>query len=736
MALAYPADVVASVKRVLEDTAAGPVAAWKLIEKTLKSHNILYTTVISPEHVLCHPSNRGQLGLNPRTAHRTGSRILAIGCDRSELEKAVCIEICPEKTGRDFQVAFNMDLVQRSGGLLAPVSGAERYMSLGGGHAIAFFRACLHGCDTSEASIADTEGKLNLSTFSHKDATFAECTRGWQVTVLPWLVQQTWPTLPSLVQRALNASQNVAEHQTELETMCTIAEYADQAKDENPNWDECIAAAISSRPPCASYGTILGRYVRYYSGGRGAPIIRWLDGFSKRYATNVRLGEEFLRAVAETTFSDTHRFPMCRQAFLAANLIAARIVDGVAKCIVKSDIQKLANKEKVKILAEAEEMFMEADKHLKACVAAVGVQQNVADDIYGRLLVRTALHLVAKGKLCFDKTEYTSLAEIKRKCLDEMVAKKVDTARLWHDAAGHSDAPPALAGQPSSAPTTFANLNDSSWIASQKGFTTGCFVSQKSDKSAALYKVTGINHAVQLELHTLRFGEALAEPAATSVSTVALEVLMKDYAIFKGEVPRLLPNTWGARVCTMDAGYHFDLVRAMVVQGINEVHGKKKHADVDQDIVLGIHPTNVFTSAPLKKGELVLVPMVTLKDIVSKETDYMVRIWDQTAYLRKPQQPATGNPADWQLYISVFFWVGSTDNPDDVNVDYKFEKASNGTVVPIITNNKPIAKGTKVLLLKRDKASPATSVAQAAASPKAKASASKPSTPAAKRQKK
>lgn len=290
--------VVQLVQNLIDkDQLLGPVTLWKQIRSLLEHHKLIFELQsVSPNVVLCHPSNRGQLGLNAHTAHRCGSRILSVGCDRDELEKAVSIEMQPDPLQREAQIRFNQALVDRSHRLLAPVNGSERYLSLGGGHAVAFARAVLAGCPTPQADLKDTDGHLNEKTLTAKDATFGMCLAGWRHTVISFKCELAWPRLPSLVQRALNASQNVAEHQTELETMCTIAEYAEAHDD--PNWEECADAAVASRPPCAPYAQVLAKFVRYYSGGPGAPIVRWLDGFAKQYAENRKLGEDFLRTAS------------------------------------------------------------------------------------------------------------------------------------------------------------------------------------------------------------------------------------------------------------------------------------------------------------------------------------------------------------------------------------------------------------------------------------------------------
>ena len=72
------------------------------------------------------------------------------------------------------------------------------------------------------------------------------------------------------------------------------------------------------------------------------------------------MGEEFMRTIADTRFSEAKRFPRSRQAFIAMNLVSPKVVEGIGKLLAESDIAKLAGKEKLLELEAAEECFEEA----------------------------------------------------------------------------------------------------------------------------------------------------------------------------------------------------------------------------------------------------------------------------------------------------------------------------------------------------------------------------------------
>ena len=187
----YKPEVVAEINRLIElDAIQGPITTWTAVRTVLVREKIARAQTVGSQDLMCHPSNSGSLGVNAFTAHRTGSRIMSIGCDKSELEKSVCIELNPAAELREKQLTFNRELVTRAAGLLAPVEGSERYLSLGGGHAAAFFRAVRSGCKTNEPILHGSSGCLNAGDLVAKDSVFSEClTHGWSQVVLPWKVE-------------------------------------------------------------------------------------------------------------------------------------------------------------------------------------------------------------------------------------------------------------------------------------------------------------------------------------------------------------------------------------------------------------------------------------------------------------------------------------------------------------------------------------------------------------------
>ena len=271
----YSEGLVKKVQAIIDTDKKAPVTKWLEVVEVLKAGNIMYTVHdVSPKQLLVHPDNRAKLGVNAFNCHRTGAYIKRVGADLEMLTKATAFELSAVESCRTHQLGFNEGLVRNAAGMLAPINGGERYASVSCRHTVQFCKAALAGCRTPEASVADSSGNIDVQVLTKDDQAFASMLKGWSWSVLPWQVEQTWPQLPDLAQRALNASNSVASVSSELEVASMIAEFAQMQStdsDGNVEWSRCIEAATSSSPACADYVDVLGRYVRLFGGGTGAP---------------------------------------------------------------------------------------------------------------------------------------------------------------------------------------------------------------------------------------------------------------------------------------------------------------------------------------------------------------------------------------------------------------------------------------------------------------------------------
>jgi hypothetical protein len=274
--------VVAGVSAVLGDRNMGVVTQYNEIRKILMDANIAYRIPLHTDMFVVHPANRGKLGVNAHEAHRNGATIKRVGADLELLKKTTAFELPTSGERRDF-ILNNFDkIVKRSKGLLANRTGAERYASVGGGHTSQFCRAANAACITKQASISTASGIISKEKLMHNDTIFrVMLEEGWMWDIFPSCVEEKWPQLPDLAQRALNACNNAVTESSELETASTIAEFNTLQDDGMDDWSVCVEAAKASMPPCHAYIEVVGAYVRQYGGGQGAPLIKCLDDFAK-----------------------------------------------------------------------------------------------------------------------------------------------------------------------------------------------------------------------------------------------------------------------------------------------------------------------------------------------------------------------------------------------------------------------------------------------------------------------
>ena len=95
--------------------------------------------------------------LSPHNVHRNIFKIHNAGADVEKIVNAVAIEMAKDSTRRAQQIAKNALLIRRSNGLLAPINGSERYLTVGAGHTCA---GCKH---------ADAGGKTPIPELQCED---------------------------------------------------------------------------------------------------------------------------------------------------------------------------------------------------------------------------------------------------------------------------------------------------------------------------------------------------------------------------------------------------------------------------------------------------------------------------------------------------------------------------------------------------------------------------------------
>ena len=136
------------------------VQAGKKIVELLKQAAIIYVVSLPQSLVGVHPKNKDGIGVTTEDVHVLLTKIIQAGWSDSQPDP-FCVEYGP--THASVYMTFNQKLVDMSGGRLAPVSEAMKYLSIGASHCNQVLRAVEcgvvhHGEDVDKITV---DGKLN-----------------------------------------------------------------------------------------------------------------------------------------------------------------------------------------------------------------------------------------------------------------------------------------------------------------------------------------------------------------------------------------------------------------------------------------------------------------------------------------------------------------------------------------------------------------------------------------------
>ena len=561
------------------------------------------------------------------------------------------------------------------------MSGTERYLTVSCGHTTVFCKAVAAGCRTSVSSLADESGRLR-SDLLFKDAALKSMVQqGWSWLIIPWHVEKQFPELPHLAQQALNASNSVASQCSELETASTIAEFAELGA-KPVDWTQAVAAAAASCPPCQKYIHILGKFVKLYGGGQGAPMIKYLDSFAREFGENLRLGEEYLKAVTDTAFQNAQTlFPLVRGALVATNLVSPKVVDGLARLLVKSDVERLKGPAMSAKMSEAEAALQKAWESLQVAVEKGERSQHNAYGIYGRFSVRLVMHITGKSKACpFEKAVYKDIADVVAVLQRELsagVLVQVDPSTKAEGCLG---------------PASLAEVSDPMWIAQQQGYHIGNLYTSKGH--ADLWKLIGMNKT-EAEFEEMNLGLGIPRRVL-----VAVAELKQKLSIFRGTPPSRLTGDVSLHQCHKNEALAMEADRCALFSTM--VNAASEHSQCEEGLIFTMSPNIVRAGRNFKKGELKLI---LCTDVVSKvslgNTSASIpvpRNDTESFYVSAPVINKKSYVGDWDKHnvLMAFWWVGQSAQDDEVNMVLE-TLLTDEWHIPMLVNSKAIKMYEKLV---------------------------------------
>jgi len=198
---------------------------WK---KLLLGHNYAYRAMIGPRFAGVHPSNRGGIGLICADVHTLLKRVARWGWVTSEVANACAFECDGDA---DIQT-FNKTLVDKSGGLLAPITDPLKIATVETSHTTAGLRCVRAGVRAVDnPDLADDQGRLSLARLRERCSEHArKVEEGINYLVIKKDVAKALPDLPRLLSQAGNLLHETLRQESEWSVLLAIHNQAAQGR--------------------------------------------------------------------------------------------------------------------------------------------------------------------------------------------------------------------------------------------------------------------------------------------------------------------------------------------------------------------------------------------------------------------------------------------------------------------------------------------------------------------------
>ena len=671
----------------LKDRSMAPNEHFASLTYILKKHGHCYTVPrVEPKCFLTHVKNRGGLLLSPHNSHHNAALIKAAGADLSQLSNAWAVEIAPSGANRQKVLEKNKEVIRRANGLLAEVTGQERFASLGCGHTVAFCKHARAGGRTTEKSLmASDSDQIDL----HKlcsNKVFAEMiNEGWSWNIVEAWVDEEFPQFAEVAERALNTRNHIHNVIGEIEACTTLSQTMnDPGMIAVENWKKLtVENLVSLCVPCASYGMTLLEYIIQYGNGPDAPMIRFVDAVAKQFAANIPMGETFRKALLDASFVDkTRKYVFLRTALMLTNLTGTKIEDETARTVTKTHISNIASKNKMADALESETILDDAWQLVKTLSSTEAALKPL-----GQLFVRVGLKMCGVEMKAGREKKIYSFLDIKKmliKDLGRLLGKDVLFPKRFEESQ-QPDAPEEKKVEPSVAANVCATVEnhfDPKWILGTSGFKVGTKVIEKGVEQTAdrpgIFVVFDIKETVVLQ-------EVCSYSGAPARAVVTVENFLKTWQKKSSEAPIKMtdPST------EVPIAYKLTSKKNMVFSTLLDVY--EKHQKHLSDLVYYRNPDQVRTKGlKIKSGALTLVPFVPINNVVidaKHQKAIEVCEWEGHKFsIAAPPKPSNKADAwDENAVVNAFFWVHETSHKKLVNMKLSSLQAQ-GLDIPVFKN--------------------------------------------------
>ena len=219
-------DIEEVLWRVEWDHEAPLVQLRDQVLRILKEYDLIYPMRIHSRFVGVHPMNRYGDGIVPSRVLQLLVGIFSDGFSKLALDWPCVVEVAPKgNKRRAFQVTFNNKCMTDSGGALPPYDSegeSIKFLSVTCGHTTQTLRCVWHGVKLEHDKLAP-EGKLSLDVLRTLQKAYAEAVEeGIEYSVIPWEVEEAYPSITELFQASGNQGHHRAVGETRMEVMLKI----------------------------------------------------------------------------------------------------------------------------------------------------------------------------------------------------------------------------------------------------------------------------------------------------------------------------------------------------------------------------------------------------------------------------------------------------------------------------------------------------------------------------------
>ncbi len=598
----------------------------------------------------------------------------------SKIRRSVCFEISNQG-----QIKKNESLAATSN-LLANPTGKERYLTVSSSHLVSFCRCVLFATKTEHADLAKLcNGHLSLEALLASSGTpcgnplETMVRKGWSWEIIKADVEKSFPELPHLLAQGLNTDAAVQQGCGEMEAMRSLAELFTFASNSgNPSWAACVAQVKAARPNCHEYLDSIAFFAKHFGGGPGFPLVKLLETISKAGGITVSIGQEYLTFLCQLDFKDkASTFPFLRCACLAVNLTSPKVLDGIGKLAVKTDLAALKAPALREVLVTAEGVLQTAWDTLEKAGSHQTQKGMVA---MGRLMVRTALFLMKKQGKGREQVEFGSLREI-----GEAFAKDLDALPETLGLGSSTDSLPA---EDSQGPVSLKESSDPKHIALDRyKLEVDANYKHKGDDKIWTFKEITDEHGIFV--HKPLFGNKE-------------ETLKLDYEELKNmkrhEKPLPALRDQSLVDSLLPHKSNFLKLEEMKAKALVQLFECYRSNQVEAgSICIGTKGAGAFAGTTFKKGELKLVPLGTITVVKEAKKSMLAVLVASSGEMFNVAPPKV----DWEEKsgtIVPYFAIGKATGENESTMEKTTMKLNSWLTVPVYKNSLKLEKGTPLTL--------------------------------------